>query len=315
MSQLPPSTIPSRAALAWRIVCVIGPAGAGRTTALNALEDLGFQTITNMPLELLPHLLAGPAQGRPLGLGLDVGMPGFGVDAFLDLVAEIDVDPRASVSVLYLACHPEALLRRFSETRRRHPSAPADHPADGIAHEQALLAPVRDRADIVIDTSDMTPHDLRADVARWFGGGGAGLAVTLQSFSYKRGVPRGLDMVFDCRFLRNPHWVPALRGQDGRQPEVAAHIRTDPRCAPFLTRVEDLLAFLLPAHSEEGKTHLGIGFGCTGGQHRSVMVVETLGEALAKAGWQVSKRHREISDGANASQGRSGSWPGDAEAK
>ncbi|MBK5926801.1 RNase adapter RapZ [Rhodobaculum claviforme] len=317
MTQTPPIApiAPVRPAPGWRVVCVIGPAGAGRTTALNALEDLGFQTITNMPLELLPHLLAGPAQGRPLALGLDVGMPGFAVTAFLDLVAEIDADPRASIRVVYLDCRPEALLRRFSETRRRHPSAPADHPADGIAREHALLAPVRDRADIAIDTSDMSPHDLRAEMARWFGGDGTGLAVSLQSFSYKRGVPRGLDMVFDCRFLRNPYWVPELRGGDGRCGAVAAHIRSDPRYAPFLAQINDLLALLLPAHAEEGKTHLGIGFGCTGGQHRSVMVVETLAEGLAKAGWQVSKRHREVTDDPVTPQGRAGTTPGDAEAK
>ncbi|MGY6633285.1 MAG: RNase adapter RapZ [Alkalilacustris sp.] len=309
-STLPPSTVAT-----WRLVCVIGPAGAGRTTALNALEDLGFQTITNMPLELLPHLLAGPIQGRPLALGLDAGMPGFSVDAFLALVSDIDTDPRANASVLYLACQADALLRRFSETRRRHPSAPVDRPIDGIAREEALLVPIRDRADVVIDTSEMTPHDLRAEIARWFGQDNTGLAVALQSFSYKRGVPRGLDMVFDCRFLRNPHWVPDLRAKDGRDPEVARHVRSDPRYAPFLEKVEDLLAFLLPAQSEEGKTHLGIGFGCTGGQHRSVMVVETLCETLAKAGWQVSKRHRDVVDQRDGSADRIGHKSGNAEAR
>lgn len=294
MSQSPADPPPPRPAPGWRVVCVIGPAGAGRTTALNALEDLGFQTITNMPLDLLPHLLAGPAQGRPLALGLDVGMPGFGVTAFLDLVAEIDADPRASVSVVYLDCRPEALLRRFSETRRRHPSAPADHPAQGIAHEHALLAPVRERADIVIDTSDMSPHDLRGEMARWFGGGGAGLAVSLQSFSYKRGVPRGLDMVFDCRFLSNPYWVPDLRALDGRTPKVAAHVEADPRFDPFFSRVHDLIASLLEPFVDEGKTSLTIGFGCTGGKHRSVAMTEKMAATLAQQGWQVSKRHREL---------------------
>ena len=314
MSHVAPITPPPKATAGWRIVCVTGPAGAGRTTAIHALEDLGFQTITNMPLDLVPHLLDGPAQGRPLALGLDPGMPGFGVNGFLDLLATLEGDPRAEVSLLHLDCRPEALLRRFSETRRRHPAAPAEHPADGIAREAVLLAPVRDRADILIDTSDMTPHDLRAEMARWFGSAGGGLAVSLQSFSYKRGAPRGLDMLFDCRFLRNPYWQAGLRGLDGRDPAVAAHVQADPRCAPFLDRIADLLTFLLPAHAEEGKTHLAIGFGCTGGQHRSVMVVETLAETLAEAGWRVSKRHREL-DGSDASHRRSVPAPGDAEAR
>ena len=279
----------------WRLVCVTGPAGAGRTTTINALEDLGFEAIANMPLALVPRLLEGAAPGRPIALGVDVGTRGFSVEGLLDLAAALEADPRVAFSLLYLDCGAETLLRRYSETRRRHPSAPAEHPADGIARDLALLEPVRARADIVVNTTEMTPHDLRAEIGRWFGGEASpGLAVSLQSFSYKRGMPRGLDMVFDCRFLRNPYWEPALRGRDGRDPEVAAHVRSDARFAPFLARVQDLVAFLLPAHAEEGKAHLAIGFGCTGGQHRSVMMVETLAEALAEAGWQVSKRHREL---------------------
>jgi UPF0042 nucleotide-binding protein len=278
-----------------RLVCVTGPAGAGRTTAIAALEDLGFESIANMPLDLVPRLLDGPSRGRPIALGLDASTRGFSVEGFLDLIAGLDRDPRLRVTLVYLDCSPETLLRRFSETRRRHPSAPAEHPADGIARDLALLAPVRERADIVISTGELTPHELRAEVGRWFGAEtGAGMAVSLQSFSYKRGAPRGLDMVFDCRFLRNPYWEPGLRSRDGRDPEVAAHIRSDPRFAPFLARLRDLIDLLLPAHAEEGKAHLAIGFGCTGGQHRSVMIVETLAEALAQAGWQVSKRHREL---------------------
>ena len=285
----------------WRLVSVIGPAGAGRTTAINALEDLGFEAIANMPLALVPRLLEGASPGRPIALGVDVGTRGFSVEGFLDLASRLEADPRIAFTLVFLDCAPEALLRRYSETRRRHPSAPAEHPADGIARDLALLAPVRARADIVIATTDLTPHELRAEIGRWFGGESrAGLAVSLQSFSYKRGMPRGLDMVFDCRFLRNPYWEPRLRGRDGRDPEVAAHVRADPRFAPFHDRLRDLLGFVLPAHAEEGKAHLAIGFGCTGGQHRSVMMVESLAEALAEAGWQVSKRHREIDGKAGA---------------
>ena len=286
---------PETRAADWRLVCVTGPAGSGRTTAIKALEDLGYEAIANMPLHLVPRLLEGPSPGRPIALGVDITTRGFSIEGLLELAALLDRDPRVHFTLLYLDCTPEILMRRFSETRRRHPSAPEEHPAEGIARETALLAPVRQRADIVLSTAELSPHDLRAEISRWFSSDESrGLAVSLQSFSYKRGMPRGLDMVFDCRFLRNPYWEPALRPRDGRDPEVAAFIRGDPRFDEFFTRIRELVTFLLPAHAEEGKAHLAIGFGCTGGQHRSVMVAESLGEALANAGWRVSKRHGEI---------------------
>ncbi|MBD3764512.1 MAG: RNase adaptor protein RapZ [Rhodobacterales bacterium] len=179
--------------------------------------------------------------------------------------------------------------------------------AAGIDREIDLLAPIRVRADHLIDTSDMSPHDLKAEIARWFGhAGGARMAVSVQSFSYKRGIPRGVDMVFDCRFLDNPHWVPALRDLDGRDPAVASHVMADPQFAPFFDRIADLVLFLLPAQLDEGKAHLAIAFGCTGGQHRSVTVAERLGDRLAEAGWAVSKRHRELERRAAAAPGTGG---------
>ena len=157
------------------------------------------------------------------------------------------------------------------------------------------MAPIRSRADIVIDTSELTVHDLRAEVEHWFGNPGDNrLALSVHSFSYKRGLPRGLDMVFDCRFLRNPYWNPELRGLDGRSREVAAYVAEDARFEAFFEKVRDLALLLLPAYVEEGKSYLSIGFGCTGGQHRSVSLAERLGNTLADAGWQVSIRHREL---------------------
>ena len=151
------------------------------------------------------------------------------------------------------------------------------------------------RADVLIDTSEMSPHDLRAEIGRFFGTGAAiRPAVSVHSFSYKRGVPRGVDMIFDCRFLANPHWQERLRALDGRDSAVATYVESDPRFAEFFRLVREMTLLLLPAQVEEGKTHLAIGFGCTGGQHRSVAVAEKLAKALAEAGWQVSKRHREL---------------------
>ena len=277
------------------IVFVTGPSGAGRTTAIRVLEDLGYEGIDNIPLSLVPRLIDGAPLGRPIALGLDVRNRDFNATALIELIDSLTRDPRVALEVLYLDCAPGVLIRRFSETRRRHPLAPLETPAQGVEREIDLLAPIRVRADHLIDTTDLTQHDLKAELAALFDAGPAGrLSVSVQSFSYKRGVPRGVDMIFDCRFLANPHWQAALRPLDGRDPEVEAFVRADPRFAEFFQKLRDLLLFLLPAHLEEGKAHLAIGFGCTGGQHRSVAIAELVGNALAEAGWPVSKRHREL---------------------
>jgi UPF0042 nucleotide-binding protein len=278
-----------------QIVIMSGPAGAGRSTGIRALEDLGFEAIDNLPLSFLPRLVSGSIE-RPVVIGIDPRNREFSVERLLDALGEIEaVSGRAPVLV-YLDCDAATLVRRYSETRRRHPLSPHGTPLAGIERERALLAPVRDRADVLIDTSAMTPHDLRAEMARHFGEEEqrGGLAVTLQSFSYKRGLPRGSDMVIDVRFLRNPHWEPELRPRDGRDPAVRAFVELDPAYAPFHARLLDLLRFLLPAYLAEGKSYFGLAVGCTGGRHRSVAMVEELGRALAAEGWRVSIRHREL---------------------
>lgn len=278
----------------YRLVLVTGPSGAGRSTAVHALEDLGYEAIDNLPLRLVPHLTEGPRQSRPVALGLDVRNRDFNVAALIELIDRLRADPRVGIEVLYLDCAPIELARRYSQTRRRHP-LDALTPIDGISREVDLLTPVRARADQLIDTTDFTPHDLTAEIGRWFTlDPAARMAVSIQSFSYRRGVPRGVDFIFDCRFLQNPHWVPGLKDLDGRDPAVAAYVESDPRFAEFFERMSDLMIFLLPASLEEGKAYLSIGFGCTGGQHRSVAVAEKLGKVLAETGWPVSKRHREL---------------------
>ncbi len=277
------------------IVLVTGASGAGRSTAINALEDLGFEAIDNMPLSLMERLLNGPPPSQPLALGIDVRNRDFSTDAVVEMLDRLSADPDMRTEVLYLDCRPEVLVRRYSETRRKHPLAPSETADIGIAREMELLVPIRSRADLLLDTSELTPHDLRAEVGRLFErSGGARLAVSVESFSYKRGLPRGVDMVFDVRFLANPHWNPDLRNLDGRDPAVAAYVAADPRFEDFFTRIRDLTTSLLPAYIEEGKTYLSIGLGCTGGQHRSVAVAEKLAKALADQGWQVSTRHREL---------------------
>jgi len=278
-----------------RLVLVTGPSGAGRSTAIDALEDLGYEVIDNLPLSLVPRLIEGSPLANPIALGLDVRNRDFNTTALIELIDRLTRDPRVAVQVVYLDCSPDVLIRRFAATRRRHPLAPEETPAEGIAREIDLLAAVRVRADHLIDTTEMSPHDLTAMIARWFSRTGTThMAVSVQSFSYKRGLPRGVDMVFDCRFLRNPYWSPELRDLDGRDPAVAAYVEADPIFQPFIARLADLVLLLLPAQLDEGKAHLTIAFGCTGGQHRSVAVAEIFGNVLVKAGWPVARRHREL---------------------
>ena len=278
-----------------RVVLITGPSGAGRSTAINALEDLGFEAIDNLPLSLLPRLVDGEPLDRPLAIGLDIRNRDFEVNAILDAIRLLTADPNVSIEVLFLECSTDVLLQRYSETKRRHPMAPDDSPEFGIETEIELLAPIRHQATVHIDTTEFSPHDLRNALQDWFDPEhSTKMAISVQSFAYKRGVPRGVDMVFDCRFLRNPHWDPDLRKLDGRYEMVRDYVQEDERCAPFFQHVSDLVELLLPAFIEEGKSHVTIGFGCTGGQHRSVTLAEMLMNALAKQGWQASIRHREL---------------------
>lgn len=279
-----------------RIVLITGPSGAGRSSAINVLEDLGFETIDNIPLSLVPRLV-GPDMppARPLALGVDVRNREFSADGLLELYGTLSAQLSVPVDILYVDCSDEVLVRRYSETRRRHPMAPDETPMDGVIREKALLTDVRSRADILIDTSELTIHDFRAEMEGWFGAvTGQGTAVSVQSFSYKRGLPQGLDVVIDCRFLNNPHWQAELRPFTGLDPEVVDYVTRDPRYEAFVDKVMSLLLLMLPAVVAEGKAHFAIGFGCTGGRHRSVAVTENVAAALAQEGWRVSIRHREL---------------------
>lgn len=278
------------------IVIITGPAGAGRSTAIHALEDFGFEAIDNLPISLLPRLFAGPPMERPVVVGIDPRNRDFDVAALMMALGEVETVTGRAPILAYLDCDVSTLMRRYSETRRRHPLSPQDSPRVGIAREVALLTPLREMADVLIDTSAHTPHSLRAVIAKHFDADErlGGLAITLHSFSYKRGIPQGIDMVMDVRFLRNPHWEPALRGLDGRAAEVRDFVSSDPRYAEFDLRLTEMLRFLLPAYRDEGKSYFALGIGCTGGRHRSVALVETLAKALAEDGWHVSIRHREL---------------------
>ena len=276
------------------LVLVTGPSGAGRTTAINVLEDLDFEAIDNLPLRLVPALVNAGGADRPLVLGLDPRNRDFSTEAMVDMIDMLKARQGFKTTVLYLDAQADVLLRRFSETRRRHPLSPAESPELGVTRELDLMRMIRERSDVVIDTSDLNVHQLRAEVERLFAPKGRTLAVALHSFSYKRGIPRSVDMVFDCRFLANPYWEPELRAHNGQDKEVQDYVMKDARYQGFFDRVLDLSLMLLPAYREEGKSHFSIAFGCTGGQHRSVTLAETLAKALAREGQQVSIRHREL---------------------
>lgn len=278
---------------AARVIFVMGPSGAGRSTAINVFEDLGFDTIQNLPLSLFDRVISGPGSMPRLALGMDVRNRDFSIDA---VIAALNAFAEADhvAELMFLECSTDVLLRRYSETRRRHPFA-TDTLEAAVEKERELLGALRDRADHLIDTTNMTPHDLKADIGRRFAeDGAADLMLSVESFSYKRGLPRGVDMIFDVRFLANPHWEAELRALDGRDSKVAAYVEADPHFADFFAKISDLVLSLLPSFKAEGKTYLSVGLGCTGGQHRSVAVAEKLAKTLAEQGLQVSTRHREM---------------------
>lgn len=277
------------------LVLLTGPSGAGRSTAIKALEDVGYETIDNLPLGLLERLLSGQPLSQPMALGLDVRNRDFSPEAFLTAMEIARAIPNAAAELLYLDCRAEVLRRRYNETRRSHPMARQEDPTEGIERELSLLSGMRGRADVLIDTSELSPHELRQAVqARFSQLNEQAIGLTIQSFSYKRGLPQGADIVLDCRFLKNPHWQEDLRALDGRSAAVGSYVAEDPGFAPFMAHLEQMVMGLLPGYIREGRSHLMIAFGCTGGKHRSVFVTETMAESLANRGWQVSIRHREL---------------------
>lgn len=277
------------------VLLITGPAGSGRTTAINALEDAGFEAIDNIPLSLAPRLFECPKLDKPLALGIDTRNRDFSIDGLLDAISAIQSTKCIKLDLLYLDCSVDVLLRRFSETRRRHHLAPSGSALEGIHRDLDLMQPVRSRSDFLIDTTELSPNELRAEITQRFSGKkGEEMAIVVQSFSYKRGAPRGLDIMFDCRFLRNPHWDKDLRIKTGLNEEVQAYVAEDENFAPFCSKILGLADLVVPAHKVEGRSHLSIGFGCTGGKHRSVTIAENVCRELHLRGWHVTIRHREL---------------------
>jgi UPF0042 nucleotide-binding protein len=279
---------------------VTGLSGAGKSTVLRTLEDLGWEVVDNLPLSLLDHLLSTPlskgaAKGRrPLAIGIDTRTRDFDAQRVVKQIKELGEDHSFPIETLYLDCAGSELLRRYSETRRRHPLAP-DRPAtDGIGAERELMAPLRRWADYVIDTTDTDSNALQRQIRERFASGGATATLHVMSFGFARGLPRNADNVFDMRFLRNPHWVDDLRPMTGLDAPVGQYIAGDPGYGTALPLIEALLLDLLPRYAAEGKSYVTVAFGCTGGRHRSVHVAERVAARLREAGFSPTVEHRDL---------------------
>ncbi|MSO64252.1 MAG: RNase adapter RapZ [Alphaproteobacteria bacterium] len=274
--------------------------GAGKSSVLHLLEDLGYDAVDNIPLALLRNLLT-PTGELPLSrhgaiaVGIDIRTRDFSVGRFMAEIAPLQDRDDLTVRLMFMDCEDAVLERRYTETRRRHPLAEDRRLIDGIEKERRMIGPLRDRADIVMDTSMLAVPDLRRQITGRFRlASGSGFTLTVLSFSYRRGLPRDADLVFDVRFLANPHYDPALRPISGTDARVAAFVERDSSFIPFFKALGELLATLLPSYANEGKTYLTIAVGCTGGQHRSVFVAERIAAFLRDRGLDPLVRHRDL---------------------
>jgi UPF0042 nucleotide-binding protein len=279
------------AELKLAVVLVTGLSGAGKNSILRTLEDLGFETMDNPPLATLEELVA--RSERNLAIGVDARSRGFSADAVLATMARLRLNPAITPTLVFATAGDEFLLRRYSETRRRHPLAENGTVADGIATEKQLTQNLRRAADLLVDTSTLPLPGLRQLIEQHFGSGAPGLTISLVSFAYPSGLPREADLVFDARFLRNPHYHETLRPLSGLDPEIGSFVEKDPDFAAYFAQISSMLNFLLPRFVQEGKKYATIAIGCTGGQHRSVYMIEKLAVQLSKAGWPVGITHRE----------------------
>ena len=278
------------------LVILTGMSGAGKASALKAFEDLGFYSVDNLPLELIPRFadLVGSANIKRAALVVDVreGMRLNRFPAILKRVRKL-----LPTRVVYLEASDESLVRRFSETRRPHPMGRDETVLDSIHAERKRLDPIRNVADIVLETTRFNVHELRAHINAQFeekAGKQRNLSIAATSFGFKNGVPTDADLVFDVRFLPNPHFVPEFRELTGKHPKVAHYVQSFPQTGEFLTKVSDLLGFLLPHFIKEGKSYLTVAFGCTGGQHRSVFIAEEMARMLETSGYRVKTVHRDM---------------------
>jgi UPF0042 nucleotide-binding protein len=279
------------------LVIITGMSGSGKGSVLRALEDLGYYSVDNLPVGLIPKfadLVRDSSSTRHAALVVDV-REGTGLKKFPAIYRKIRTSVNARL--LFLEADDDAIVRRFSETRRPHPLADGDLAiGQSITAERKLLAPIRALADLTINTSKFNVHDLRAFIRQKFQGEGdeSRILICATSFGFRHGVPPDCDLVFDVRFLPNPNYIPTFKQLSGKNPAVARYIRSFPQTGEFIGKVTELLTWLMPHYIREGKSYLTIGFGCTGGHHRSVMIAESVKKNLAAAGYQTKVTHRDL---------------------
>ena len=277
------------------LVVITGMSGSGKASVMKAFEDLGYYCVDNLPIDLIPRFADLAKQSSEIEKAALVTDIREG-EQLRKLPAIIrSLRRQVNMTVLFLEASDEVLQRRFSETRRPHPLGKGATVKDSLSQERRMLQPIRALADIVVDSSHFNVHELRSHITSKFTAGSTDkdILISVVSFGYKAGVPEDADLVFDVRFLPTPHFVPEFRPLTGRHPRVAKYIRSFPQTQEFIHRISELLIYLLPHYVREGKSYLTIGFGCTGGQHRSVLIAEEVKKRLAKAGYRVKVIHRD----------------------
>ena len=275
-----------------QLIIITGASGAGRTTAINVFEDVGFESVDNIPISMIDSLVLSKTRNKNLALGVDIRTREFSPENLRKLLSKYK---KLEVKIIFLDCDSNKLLKRFNETRRSHPLSGVKSLSEALAEEMEYLKPIKDFANIIIDTTDYSPTDLRekllnnlsiAKIKKF--------SILIQSFSYKNGLPRNFDMIFDCRFLKNPYWISHLKKLDGRDKKVQDFLSSSREFKIFFSKVLSLINFLIPQVQKEGKSQFSIGFGCTGGQHRSVVFVNMLRNKLNSDGHNVLSNHRDL---------------------
>ena len=275
-----------------QLIIITGASGAGRTTAINVFEDVGFESVDNIPISMIDSLVLSKTRNKNLALGVDIRTREFSPENLRKLLSKYK---KMVVKIIFLDCDSNKLLKRFNETRRSHPLSGVKSLSEALAEEMEYLKPIKDFANIIIDTTDYSPTDLRekllnnlsiAKIKKF--------SILIQSFSYKNGLPRNFDMIFDCRFLKNPYWISHLKKLDGRDKKVQDFLSSSREFKIFFSKVLSLINFLIPQVQKEGKSQFSIGFGCTGGQHRSVVFVNMLRNKLKSDGHNVLSNHRDL---------------------
>ena len=274
------------------LILVIGQSGAGRTTVIHILDDQGFDTLDNVPVHLIPRVVPRELVDKPLALGLDIRSKSFSLQNLMKEISNWKALSKSRVVILFLECSLDVLIKRFSLTRRPHPVPGENNLELSIKRELKLIAPLREKADFVLDTSNTSPNELRLKLGSIFPlAKNRSINIMLQSFSFRNGSPSGVDMIFDCRFLKNPNWEDGLKNLNGTDVDVKDYLRKDESWESFNKSLIQMLLTIIPAFEKEGKSYLSIGFGCTGGQHRSVFVAEQLYKHLFDKSYNVKMFH------------------------